>query len=243
MTGDNHAPEEDRKYRIVQDRLLSIVDDLAIGDRLPTERSLAAEFGVSRMTVRQAILGLEQAGRVRRVQGSGTYVANPTISKTVELTSFSEDMRSRGLEPSSVLLSVSRALAGAEMGQALGISPGVELVRIDRLRLADGQPMCLETVHLPARLADGLDERELTGSLYELLETRCGIRLVEADQTISATVLNEGQASLLNRPVLSPALEVRRVSYDWQHAPIEHAVTVYLVDRYEIRMNVRRAPR
>lgn len=243
MSGDSRGSEDDHKYRIVQDRLLAVVDQLAIGDRLPTERSLAAEFGVSRMTVRQAILGLEQGGRVRRVQGSGTYVASPTISKTVELTSFSEDMRSRGLEPSSKLLSIQPVLAGAELGQALGISPGVELIRIDRLRLADGQPMCLETVHLPAGLVDGLAEEDLTGSLYELLESRCGIRLVEADQTISATVLTEHQASLLSRPVLSPALEVRRISYDWQHSPVEHAVTVYLVDRYEIRMNVRRAQR
>lgn len=229
------------KYQTVRAKLLDVIGSLGAGDRLPSERDLASEFGVSRMTIRQAITGLERAGYVTRVTGSGTYVSHRTISKSCELTGFSEDMRARGMEPSSRVLRVSRRLAGADMGQALRISPAEELLEVERLRLADEDPMCLELVRLPLVLVRDLSIEDFQGSLYQQLESRCGLRLASADQTVSATVLSERQAGLLECPVLSPALVVRRVTYDWRHVAIEHAETIYRVDRYDIHMTIRRS--
>lgn len=234
--------EELPKYQAVRAKLLDVIGSLGTGDRLPSERDLACEFGVSRMTIRQAITGLERAGHVTRLTGSGTYVSHRTISKSCKLTGFSEDMRARGMEPSSRVLRVSHRLAGADMGQELHVSPAEKLLEIERLRLADGDPMCLELVRLPLSLVSDLSIEDLQGSLYQQLESRCGLRLASAEQTVSATVLSERQAGLLGRPVLSPALVVRRVTYDWRHVAVEHAETIYRVDRYDIRMTIRRSP-
>jgi GntR family transcriptional regulator len=235
------ANEGERKYEAVRDWVNSLVLELTPGDRLPTERTLASEFGVSRMTVRQAINGLERAGRVHRIQGSGTYVADPRISKTVELTSFSEDMRSRGMTPTSEVISITREHAGAALGQALFLSPGDQVVRIERVRLADNQPMCLETVHLPAAIFDALGPDSLVGSLYDTLAQNAGIKIVEAAQTITASVLDQRQSDFLRVPVLSPTIVITRVSYDGHHTAIEHAVSMYRADRYDLRMTIKRS--
>lgn len=243
MSDEASAPRSRPKYQAVRTRLIHLIESLGSGDRLPSERDLALEFGVSRMTIRHAITGLEQAGRVHRVTGSGTYVSHRTISKSHELSGFSEDMRARGMVPSSRVLRVTRTLSGADMGTALRVSPAEELWEIERVRLANGDPMCLERVHLPCSLVGELTAADVAGSLYDLLEARCGLRLVLAEQTVSATVLTQRQAELLDCPVLSPALVVRRVSHDWRHVAVEHAETVYRVDRYDIHMTIRRQPR
>jgi GntR family transcriptional regulator len=230
-----------RKYEAVREWLASLVQQMTPGDRLPTERALASDFGVSRMTVRQAINGLERAGNVHRIQGSGTYVSDPRISKTMELTGFSEDMRSRGMEPTSVVVAVTHEFAGAPLGQALFLSPGDDVVRVERVRLADNVPMCLETVHLRGDIFDALGQDSLTGSLYDSLIEKAGIKIVEAAQTITATVLDKRQATLLRVPVLSPAIVITRVSYDAHHSPIEHAVSLYRADRYDIQMTIKRS--
>lgn len=207
---------------------------------LPSERELVERYGVSRMTVRQAIAGLVKSGRLYRVQGAGTYVAEHTISKTLELTSFTEDMQARGLRAASLVLIAEQVAAGARIGQQLQVSPVEKVYRIRRIRLADGQPMCLETVHIPARLAPGMLDHPLDGSLYDTLAQRYGIKLAEAEQTIRPSVVDEAEAALLNVPPLSPALLVSRLGRDVRGQLIEQAVSLYRGDRYDIRFTVRR---
>lgn len=228
------------KHEQVRSRLIEVIELLRAGDRLPPERELAARFGVSRMTLRQAISSLANAGYVVRVQGHGTFVADPTISKSSELTGFSEDMAARGFRPSSRLLKVSHVSAGAALGQELVISPEEMVYHLERVRMADGIPMCLETIDLPARLTPGLDRQALEQSLYEILSTIYGIELYEADQVILPTVVDQEQADLLRVPVHSPALIVKRIGYDKKRRPIERAMSIYRGDRYDIRMTVRR---
>nr|WP_274598879.1 GntR family transcriptional regulator [Streptomyces albus] len=207
---------------------------------LPTEREISARHGVSRNTVRQALNALEAAGTVYRVQGAGTFVAPPVVSKSLALTSFSEDMRERDLEPASRLLAARTVRAGRRIAERLGVEPDADVVRVSRLRLADGSPMCLENVHLPAELVPRLTEEDLSGSLYELLGERYGVRIRSAEQIVRAVDLDETESALLGVPVGSSGLRVERVGLDRRDTPVEATTTLYRADRYDIRFTVRR---
>ncbi|MEV0269153.1 GntR family transcriptional regulator [Hamadaea sp. NPDC050747] len=225
------------KRELLQNHLGRLIEyELAPHDRLPTERDLAEEFAVSRMTVRQALERLEQERRVYRVQGAGTFVAPPAITKSIELTSFSDDMRSRGLRPGSRLRVAEDIPAGAEIGFALGISPSAPVVHIERVRTADGEPMCLEHTYLAGATVPGLLDEPLDGSLYDVLRERYRITLVRAEQTIRATVLDQGAADLLAVPAFSPALLVERTAFDQRDRPVERAVSTYRGDRYSYQI-------
>ncbi|MEU7001892.1 GntR family transcriptional regulator [Nonomuraea sp. NPDC046570] len=214
--------------------------ELAPHDRLPTERHLAEEFAVSRLTVRRVIDQLEGEGRVYRVQGSGTFASEPRIAKSVELTSFSEDMRSRGLRPGSLHVSSERVPAGAEIGYALQISPSAEVLHIRRVRTADDEPMCLEHSYVPAHLVPDDLGADLHGSLYEVLSTRYGLTLHRAEQTIKATVLDPADAKALQAPPFSPAFLVQRTGYDARGRAIERADSLYRGDRYSYQLTIYR---
>src|SRR5690606_6942754 len=112
---------------------------------------------------------LDYEGRVYRTQGAGTFVSEPRIAKSVELTSFTDDMRARGLTPGSHSTRVVEMAAGAEIGARLGISPREPVAHIYRVRTADGEPMCLENTYIPSSLAPDLARRNLDGSLYQTL--------------------------------------------------------------------------
>ncbi|MFY1594846.1 GntR family transcriptional regulator [Micromonospora sp. WMMD737] len=217
--------------------------DLRPHDPLPSERELVARFGVSRATVRQAIGRLEEEGLVYRAQGAGTFVADPaTISKSLVLTSFSEDMRNRRLTPDSRLLDLTVASASVQVARDLAVSPGADVVHVRRLRLADGLPMCVEEAWLPAGRIGELDTAVVAGSLYEVLAER-GLGPHHADQVISATVVDADQARLLQVAPYSPALRVDRITYTETGTAVERAESLYRADRYDFRITVaRRTP-
>lgn len=208
--------------------------------KLPTERELAEQFGVSRLTVRRVLDRLERDGLVYRVQGAGTFVSSPRISKSVELTSFSEDMRERGLRPGSKLVRAEIEAAGPSIGYALGLSPSTEVLHLERVRTADDEPMCLEHSYLPKDLVPGLADLDLTNSLYELLTSRYNLRLERAEQTIRATVVDAATANLLGVPPFSPAFQVERTGYDHRGRPIERAESLYRGDRYWYELTIYR---
>lgn len=231
------------KHEQVRRELLSAhVKGRPAGVALPTERALAEQLGVNRATVRQAITSLVDAGLVYRVQGAGTFTVGPTIAKSLSLTSFSEEIRDRGMRPGSRVLSVDLRPAGAELGRDLRLSPVDEVIRLVRLRTADDVPVCLEEVYLGAAHVPGLVDFDLTGSLYEILDRRYRLRVFRAEQVVQATVLEPDEARLLDSPPLSPALRVRRIGMDGRDNPIERTVSTYRADRYEIRFAVRRDP-
>ena len=214
-------------------------------DPLPAERELMAEFDVSRMTVRQAMRNLEAQGLVYRVRGSGTYVREDSlVSKSLRLTSFSDDMRERGLEPSNELIESRVSPADAVLGAAtaLGLRLTDEVVSLRRRRLADDVPMALETLALPHALVPGICERDLSGSLYELLADEYGLRVERARQRIRAIGLTGEDAGRLEVTAGSPGLRVERVGVDRRGVPIESAVTLYRADRYEFDLTIARDP-
>jgi GntR family transcriptional regulator len=192
--------------------------------------------------VRRVLDRLESEGRVYRIQGAGTFVSERRIAKSLELTSFSEDMRQRGLKPGSRLTVAEEIHAGARIGYALGISPGDRVLHITRVRTADSKPMCLENTYLPAQLVPGLLDMPLDGSLYELLSAEFRIDLERATQNIRCTVLEPAEAELLEVPPLSPAFAVDRTVRDTRGRAVEHAEALYRGDRYGYSLTLQRSP-
>jgi GntR family transcriptional regulator len=232
------------KYEALRARIAAdIRAGLRPHDPLPSERQLMASYGVSRMTVRQALSMLADEGLVYRVQGSGTFVADPAkISKSLALTSFSEDITARGMVPGSSSQRIECVEADADVAQDLAISPGTPVIHIERVRTADGSPMCIENVWVPADL---LPEAFGTGpvtSLYATFE-RAGLAPEVADQTLRATVVDTAQAALLGVAPHSPALVVSRVTYTSDARAIERGRSIYRADRYDFRVSVQRRRR
>jgi GntR family transcriptional regulator len=231
------------KHDQLRSALLRLIEEDPRRDRaLPSERDLAAEYGVSRMTARLVIEELADQGFVYRVQGRGTFVDRPLVSKSLALTSFTEDMLARGMRPGTEVLLCAKRPAGAAAGRDLQISPAAPVICLRRVRVADGVPICLETVELPAQLVPDLDRQPLAGSLYDLLATRYRIRVMHAEQRIRATVLDPEEADLLGVAAVSPALLVERVSSDKAGQPVERARSLYRADRYDFRVAVDRRP-
>lgn len=202
-------------------------------DVLPSERSLAELFGVSRATVRAAIRLLELDGLLRSAPGVGTFVAAPHVSKASVLSSFSQDIRSRGWKPSSRVVDRQLAVADVAVAHALGIEPGTEYYEITRVRLADDVPLGLERVQLPAGLVPGLIDLDLTGSLYETLAEHYDIRVSRHERRISAVNLDAAHARLLDTPERSAALYVIQSGYDQHTRRVEHGRSLYRGDRYD----------
>src|SRR5262249_57572189 len=126
-------------------------------------------------------------GYLVRRRGSGTYVQQPKISQQLTMTSFSEDMRTRGMVPSSKTLSLTSQLAGARLGRFLNVSPGAEIVVVKRLRLADGVSMAIETLHIPAEVVPGVTPADLEGSFSDLLPPPYALQIPAATQPTEPT--------------------------------------------------------
>jgi len=218
-----------------------ITETLAPNQMLAPERDLAARFGVSRMTIRQALRALTNQGVIYSVRGVGTFVAEPRVRKDPTLTSFSEDMRSRGLRPGSRLLSADLVDAETAVAAELGVEPGAPVYRVERLRLADDVPLCHEQSFLPARLFPGLTDQDLEGSLYELLASRYRVRVVRAQQTTRAVNLSRRLATLLDVPARAAALHVHRVGMDARGRIAERTDSLYRGDRYDFAATITRA--
>jgi GntR family transcriptional regulator len=231
------------KQTVVRRALLELVDTLAVGDMLPSERRLAEEFGVSRPTLRAAIEELVTDGLLDRRQGSGTYVTKPKIAVPLTMTSFSEDMVRRGMRPGSRVLSFRSTAAGAKIGHKLWISPLEEVFTIRRLRLADGEPMAVETLHLPKALLPDLRREDLEGrSFYEHLRER-GIVIGSGQETIEPTVTTEEESAVLGVPVHTPVFLFERLTRSAKGAPVEFVRSLYRGDRYRLELELRPALR
>jgi GntR family transcriptional regulator len=200
---------------------------LAPEDALPAERDLAAEFNVSRITVRKALDGLVTEGLLVRRQGSGNFVSTRVQKNFAKLTSFSEDMRARGRSPRSVWLKRAAGTVTPEEALALRLSPGTPVYRFNRIRYADDAPMALEFATIVASALPSLEEVDT--SLYEALE-RSGQRPVRALQRLRAVLLTEDQAELLKAKAGDPGLLVERLGSLRDGRAIEFSQSFYRGD-------------
>ena len=222
------------KQSLTRTQVLELIERLGVGTAIPSERQLSADLGVSRLTLRAALDDLAREGYLVRRRGSGTYVQQPKISQQLTMTSFSEDMRRRGMVPGSRTLSLTRQLAGARLGRFLNLSPGDEIVVVKRLRLADGVSMAIETLHVPAAIVPDVRAADLEGSFYELLRRKYGIEIASGTQSIEPTVTNEEEAAALGVPLHSPAFLFERTTRSLEGQIVEYVRSIYRGDRYQI---------
>jgi len=228
------------KYRALRDALAALIRELPAGSGIPTERELCERFGVSRGTVRQALDHLEAEQRIHRHQGKGTFVAGPKMDHLLELTSHTAYVRARGMEPGSRLIGVTREPADADVAGMLGIAEGEEVLQIERVRLADDEPLAVELLYLAAKRFDGiaavLGESQ---SLYELLRARYGVELAWAEETIEAASAPEREAALLGTPSGAPVLVLCRQSFDPIGRPVEFVRSFYRADKFRFRTRLQ----
>ena len=203
------------------------------GDKLPTERDLAAHYGCSLITVRRALSELAREGRIERTRGRGTYVLHPRIERDlVEALSFSAEMRRRGLDPATRLVVARPESAGERVASALNLEVGSPTLYLERLRLAAGQPLLLEQVHLPAERFPGLLASDLEGeSLYDLLTRRYGTRIVRAREALEPVLLRAREARLLEQARRTPALLIEGIASTADDRPVEFSRTYVRGDR------------
>ncbi len=235
------SPTRLPKYYQVKRQLLELTAALDAGSPVPPERELARSYGTSRTTVRQALAELVVEGRLLRMQGKGTFVAKPKVAQLLELASYTEGMRAHGLHPQTKILDIGYVATDEKLAALLGIRAGGRALRIHRLRLADGEPMSIDTSHLPAGRFPGLRKQlERHHSLYETLQTAYGIRLAEAEETIETVLADPHDAQLLEVDTGLPLLLLSRHAFDVTGDPVEWAQSWYRGDRYKFVTRLRR---
>lgn len=206
------------------------------GSQIPNEDRLCDLLGISRITVRHALRNLEEAGLLRREHGRGTFVRSATVVAGVRgLTSFTEEMKTLALAPSTLLLEARRVPADEDMADALEISVGDPVVQLKRLRLGNGMPIGIQTSHLlEARVPSLFEEAAQVQSLYAWLKERYDIKPVKAKEVYRVGQVDEKDAEVIQLPGGTPAFEVERVAYD-AAGPFEYTLSTMRADRYEIR--------
>jgi GntR family transcriptional regulator len=229
---------EESTRQVTRARLRELVAAAGVGDRLPSERELSARWRVARMTIRRATESLVAEGLVERRHGSGTYVVPRPFARLLGLTSFSQDMRERGLIPASRLLAFDVMAADAPLAAQLRIGVGERVLAFTRLRLADGQAMAVETVWIASALVPGLVPRDLGGSLYELLARRYRIVPGSATVSIEPVVPDAATRRLLTIADDQACLRIRMVDSDARGRVIMIASCVYRGDRYQLTAQI-----
>jgi GntR family transcriptional regulator len=210
---------------------------LKTGDRLPTEQQLAAWLGVSRMTLRHALAELAQRGLVTRTVGrsGGTFVAEPKLVQDLTvLAGFSEQLRRHGLVAGARVLAASEIPASRAASTALAIEVGDPVYEVRRLRLADGQPILIEHSLFPARHCPGLLESRLDGSLYELLDSKYGLRPYRARESLEPVTAGVREAEALGVAEGAPLMLVERTAYAKSGTPLEFARDLFRGDRTRV---------
>ncbi len=221
-------------YELLEARIRS--GEWKTGDMIPAEIELISRYEVSRITVRKVLDMLVTEGLLIRQRGRGSFVAQAKLEHgTTRIVSFTDDMRQRGLSPGTKIIFKGLVPAPRAIAVVLGVPEGEELARIDRLRLADGVPMCVEESFLIHRYLPGILKHDLAGnSLREIKQASYGIRWSRAHQTIQAVPAPAGIARLLSIRTGAPLLYFERVTYSQDAVAVEYLKIYYRADRYII---------
>ncbi len=231
LTAADDAPLYMRIKRIINEA--AATGDLRDGDAIPSERDVAELLNVSRVTVRKAFSELVREGVLNQKRGSGTYVGGPVIrveQPLSRLTSFTEDMKLRGIVTRAEILSLRTALPTPEEALKLSLSPSERVSRWRRLRFANDVPIAIEHAVIPERFLP--DATLVRGSLYAALDAG-GFKPVRALQRLHAVALDDDEADLLDVPTASPALFIERISYLADGRAVEFTTSHYRGDSYD----------
>jgi GntR family transcriptional regulator len=213
------------------------------GDQIPSEKSLCEHYQVSRTVVRQALRELEHEGAIRRKKGKGTFISPPKISEGLvqKLTGFYQDMVERGLKPGTQVLHQNVVPATEKVAGYLNVTPGEQVIDIQRLRSVNEEPIQIVTTYIPYEMCPSLATVDLTDcSLYEFLETEYGIIIVKGQRYIEAVLANDIEAELLGIERRAPLLMLDSVSYLENGRPIEYYHAVHRGDRSRFEVELVR---
>lgn len=239
LVQDSVSPYYRQLYEILRKDIVE--GQRPAGELLPSESELIDRYQVSRVTVRQAMDLLVQDGLVYRRRGRGTFVAAPKIEQGLtQIISFSEDMRRRGFHAETAVLTSYLLPASKEIAEKLGIARGEEIAFLQRLRLADGEPLSIESSYLVHRQCPGiLDGDYARNPLRETLEQNYDLRLVRATQVIRAIAASEALAQKLSIAPGSPLFFIERISYSQYDRPVEFLQLYHRGDRYSLHNELR----
>jgi GntR family transcriptional regulator len=210
--------------------------NLKPGDSLPSEREYCENFGISRMTVRQALKELESEGIIVRERGRGSFVAIPRIEQE-GLMSFTEMVKARGMKPETEMVEFLKIPAG-NLSATLGIKAEDSIFKITRVRKADGIPVALETVYIPEEFVPNIEEKDFTGSLYNILKDEYGMEIKGSKTSFSATTSTPFLEELLKLEEPMPLLKVESVNFTT--GLIYYEVSYYRSDQFKITVNLSR---
>lgn len=230
-------------FQIRQHFLNQIVDGtLKPGDQLPPETELMRQFGVSRITVRQALGRLAAAGVIYRRSGLGTFVAHPRIEQELKrLTGFVEDMEALGLRATDKVVRITRVAAEADVASHLRLEVGTPVTYLERIRLANEQPLSFDVTYLPEDIGERVAREDLEANpVFSLLENKYGIKLGEADYVIEASLASRAVAKHLGVRTGTPILLIERTTYSGSGRPIDFEKLHYRGDRLRYRMKLTR---
>ena len=230
-------------YQHLLDRIYS--GALQPGQPIPSEPELASRLGISRMTARQAVKALCDAGATYSKRGLGTFVSGSKQVKTsTELLSFTQETKAGGGKPSSRVLAFEQVRAEAEVAAALHLEPNAKVFHLKRVRIADSVPMSIEECFLPAKLCPRLLETfDPRTSLYQVLAENYGIRMTAADEVAEASLAHAGEARLLGIKKDSPVFVLTRISYAETSQPVEFVRSTYRGDRWKLVSRLTRNQR
>jgi GntR family transcriptional regulator len=232
-------PAKKHKHVELREKLQKKFLKLKPHSQIPSARELAATYDVSIMTVRQSLAALQSEGLIYSIPGSGTYVAGEKLSKKVLFVSFSEEIREKGMKPTSKIIKAEKVqVSEKKLAEILQIPVGDFAYRIKRVRLADGVPLAIEDTHIPCDNAPGLLDQELKGSLYGIFRDAYERPVHKADSTISPLLLNKEQAGLLQAPVNTPSLMFTLTAFDKRGVTMEHCISITRGDKYDFRFTM-----
>lgn len=236
----NEVPLYYQLASVLRERIVS--GQLAPGDRLPTEAQLVADYGVSRITVRQALRNLTDEGLIRALAGRGTFVTDRAASRgTLQMEGSLDDLMSLGLATEVKVIDLVTLRATAEQAKVLSIDVGSTIMRCTRLRYYEGVPYSHVVNELPVRIARRFSQADWSGSILRVLEERCGIPVRDAYQTIRASLADASLARLLETRIGAPLIAVDRVVLTDNAVPIERVHTHYRSDIYSMSVHLSRA--
>lgn len=227
------------KYVVLQEKLQTKFLKLKPHSQIPSVRQLATQYDVSSMTVRQALSELQNAGLIYTIPGSGTYVAGEKLSKKLVFISFTEEIKQKGMKPSSIILKAEKTkITSKKLADVLQIPVGDYAYRIKRVRLADKVALSIEDSYVPCENAPGLLDHDLKASLYQIFTDVYEKPVVKADSTVSPMLLDKEQAELLNAPVNTPSLIFNLTGFDARGKTMEHCVSVKRGDLYDFKFSI-----
>lgn len=211
------------------------------GDKIPSERDLALEFDVSRMTARQAVNTLVDEGLLERRRGAGTFVAPEKVREKMSgVSSFTDTVERQGKKASSKLVAFHTKPASVSEAEKLSINKDDQVLVMERIRYADNLPICYEVATIPFKFVEDLSKEEITQHLFRTLEKEKGIRVGRAEQTISATWASEAISEMLDVKRGSSVLRLRQISYSQDNMPFEYVRSQYVGDRYEFFLEAKK---